>query len=678
MLNNSALQQLAQLKTTLVAQKEIKQGSVRSTTKRFGFVVLDDGREAFLDPDQMQRVLPEDRVEIEVATNSKGQLEAKLEKLLDSPLKEFVGRYVSKGTNFFVEPDLLNFNRWLFVPPQDRKGLAENDYVHCTVIRHPFSDGKAQVRVVTRLGKADEPGIENRYTVAKYQLPQEWSAPAQNQASGINWSPLVFENGEWDLTQLPFVTIDSENTRDMDDAIYISANADGWELITAIADPSKQIDIGSPLELAARERASTVYLLGQSITMLPADLSHDTYSLIPDKRRPALVCRVQIARDGSIGNFEFAEAQIRSQQKLNYQAVADHLNGEKSLQDAGFNISEDIQQMLLTLQEFARARADYRQQHALVMDEKPDYFFILNDQKKIDHVDKRERNIAHRMIEEAMLVTNICAGELFLQHPGYGIFSTHIGFRAERLNDAISLINEDRPDLIEKGLVAADLAQLDKFQQLFKELRANPNAVNTPLLSLLQRMLQAGSLSFEPIPHFGLGFKAYAMVTSPIRRYNDFFNHLAIKRILRDEPPIELEQEALAMQLQEQLNLGRQACRYLELWLQCQFMVPRIDTLHSATIGLVNGNGIGVRLDDLGIEGYALLVPKEKEPKEKDRENEVKAQFDSRRLSLTANGKTYRLDEKVHVLVKEVDVAKRKIAVEVVDEATAARLSAWL
>lgn len=669
MLNNSALQQLAQLKTSLVAQKEIKQGSVRSTTKRFGFVVLDDGREAFLDPEQMLRVLPDDRVEIEVVTNSKGQLEAKLEKLLDSPLKEFVGRYVSKGNNFFVEPDLLNFNRWLFVPPQDRKGLNENDFVHCHVIRHPFSDGKAQVRVATRLGKADEPGIENRYTVAKYQLPQEWAAPAQNQASSINWSPLVFENGELDLTQLPFVTIDSENTRDMDDAIYIAANADGWELITAIADPTKQIDIDSPLELAARQRASTVYLLGQSITMLPADLSHDTYSLIPEKRRPVLVCRVQVARDGSIGNFEFAEAQIRSQHKLNYQSVADHLNGEKTLQEAGFNISDDIQHMLLTLQEFARARAEYRQQHSLVMDDKPDYFFILNDQKKIDHVDKRERNVAHRMIEEAMLVTNLCAGELFLQHPGYGIFSTHIGFRAERLNDAISLITEDRPDLIEKGLVASDLAQLDKFQQLFKELRANPNAINTPLLSLLQRMLQAGSLSFEPIPHFGLGFKAYAMVTSPIRRYNDFFNHLAIKRILRDEPPIDIDQEALALQLQEQLNLGRQACRYLELWLQCQFMVPRIDTLHSATIGLVNSNGIGVRLDDVGIEGYAMLAPKD---------GDVKAQFDSRRLSLTIEGKTYRLDEKVHVLVKEVDITKRKIALEVVDETTAARLSAWL
>ncbi|HOY21647.1 MAG TPA: VacB/RNase II family 3'-5' exoribonuclease [Cellvibrio sp.] len=676
MLNNSALQQLAQLKTNLVAQKDIAQGTVRSTTKRFGFVLLDDGREAFLDPEQMLRVLPDDRVEVEITTNSKDQLEAKLDKLLSSSLTEFVGRYVNKGNNFFVEPDVFNFTRWLFVPPQDRKGLNVDDLVRCTVSRHPFNDGKAQVKIISRLGKADEPGIENRYTAAKFQLPNEWTAPAQNQASSINWSPLVFDNGELDLTHLPFVTIDSENTRDMDDAIYIAANESGWELITAIADPSKQIDINSPLELAARERASTVYLLGQSITMLPSELSHDTYSLIPEKKRPVLICKMQIATNGEITEYEFAEAQIRSQHKLSYQAVADDLNGVKTLNDAGFNVSDEIKNQLITLQKFAQVRADYRLQHTLVMDDRPDYFFILNDQKKIDHVDKRERNIAHRMIEEAMLVTNICAGELFVKNPGYGIFSTHIGFRAERLNDAISLITEDRLDLIEtgvieSGLTASDLAQLDKFQQLFKELRSNPNnnPKNAPLLSLLQRMLQAGSLSFEHIPHFGLGFNAYAMVTSPIRRYNDFYNHLAIKRILRGEPAIELDSAALAAQLQEQLNLGRQACRYLELWLQSQFMAQQIDTLHTGTIALVNSNGIGVRLDDLGIEGYAMLAP---------RDGEIKAQFDSRRLSLTIEGRTYRLDEKVHVLVKEVDVVKRKIAFEVVDQETADRLSAWL
>ncbi|RYY76098.1 MAG: VacB/RNase II family 3'-5' exoribonuclease [Gammaproteobacteria bacterium] len=676
MLNNTALQQLAQLKTNLVAQKDIAQGVVRSTTKRFGFVCLDDGREAFLDPEQMLRVLPDDRVEVEITTNSKEQLEAKIEKLLSSSLTEFVGRYVNKGTNFFVEPDIYNFNRWLFVPPQDRKDLNVDEFVRCTIARHPFSDGKAQVKIIARLGKADEPGIENRYTLAKFQLPNELPAPAQNQASSINWSPLVFDKGELDLTHLPFVTIDSENTRDMDDAIFITTNDNGWELITAIADPSKQIDFDSPLEVAARERASTMYLLGQSITMLPAELSHDTYSLVPEKKRPALICKMQISTAGEVKEYEFFEAQIRSQYKLSYQAVADDANGVKTLKDAGFNVSDEVKSMLNTLRAFSLKRTEYRLQHALVMDDKPDYFFILNDQKKIDHVDKRDRNIAHRMIEEAMLVTNICAGELFVKNPGYGIFSTHVGFRPERLNDAINLISEDRPDLIAAGLTANDLTKLDKFQTLFKDLRINSkidspdyNSKNAQLLSLLQRMLQAGSLSFDPIPHFGLGFNAYAMITSPIRRYNDFYNHLAIKRILRGEPAQEVDSTSLANQLQEQLNQGRQACRYLELWLQCQFMTQQLDTLHTGTIGLVNSNGIGVRLDDLGIEGYAMLAP---------RDGNVKAQFDSRRLSLTIEGKTYRLDEKVNVLVKEVDVAKRKIAFDVVDQATADRLSAWL
>lgn len=674
MLNKDTLSQLAQLKSELVAKKDIAQGIVRSTTKRFGFVKLDDGREAFLDPEQMMRVLPDDKVEVEIVTNSKDQLEARLEKLIHSSLKEFVGRYVSKGNNNFVEPDVANFNRWLFVPPQERKGLSEGDLIHCTISRHPFNDGKAQIHIINRLGKPDEPNVESRYTIAKYKLPNEWVATAQAQASSINWLPLTFDAHVLDLTHLPFVTIDSENTRDMDDAIWINKNESGWELITAIADPSKHIDMDSPLEISARVRASTVYLLGQTITMLPSDLSHDTYSLIPENKRAALICRVQISAKGEITNYEFAEAQIRSHYKLSYQTVANNLNGIESFEKAGLTISDDVKNLLNELQTFAQVRTNYRLEHALVMDEKADYFFILNDQKKIDHVEKRERNIAHRMIEEAMLATNICAGQLFLQYPGYGIFSTHVGFRPERISDAISLITEDRPDLIEAGLTANDLTQLDKFQKLFKELRTNPssdtnnNPKNTALLSLLQRMLQAGSLSFEPIPHFGLGFEAYAMVTSPIRRYNDFYNHIAIKRILRGEPKIHSKHE-LATQLQETLNIGRQACRHLELWLCSQYMATQINTLHTGTIALVNSNGIGVKLDDLGIEGYAMLAPKD---------GEVKAQFDSRRLSLTIEGKTYRLDEKVHVMINEVDIEKRKVSLGIVDEETAARLSAWL
>lgn len=665
MLNKDALQQLAQLKSAITVTKDIAQGVVRTTTKRFGFLILDDGREAFIDPDQMIRVLPDDRVEAEINTNSKGQFEAKLIKLIKPGLKEFVGRYVNKGTTDFVEPDVNNFNRWLFIPPQERKGYKVGDLIHCEVARHPFnSEGKTQIHILNRIGTLEEPGVESRYSIAKFQIPFEWQPAAQNQAGGINWSPLTFENDELDLTDLPFVTIDSENTRDMDDAIYIAPNENGWELITAIADPSKHISFDSPLEQSARARASTLYLLGQTVTMLPVDLSHDTYSLVPEQKRPALVCRMQILRDGTISAYEFAEAQIRSRHKLSYQGVFDALmsTGESPLAAPAY-----IHDMLVELKGFTQARAQYRQANALVMEERPDYSFILNDQRKIDHVERRERNIAHRMIEEAMLVTNLCAGELFLQHPGYGIFSSHIGFRPERIQDAVALIQEDRPDL-----TIGDLTQLDSFQKLFSELRANPtgNPASASLHSLLQRMLQAGSLTFDPTPHFGLGFKAYAMVTSPIRRYNDLFNHLAIKRILRGLPPEDIsDKKQFAEQLQNQINTGRQACRYAESWLGCQYAKQHIGSVHPASIGLVNSFGIGVKMEDWGLEGYALLASKE---------SEIKAQFDSRRLSLTVESNTYKLDQKVFVLINDVDVDKRKISVELVSEETAQRLSAWL
>lgn len=665
MLNNDALQQLAQLKSAIAVSKDISQGLVRTTTKRFGFLILDDGREAFIDPDQMMRVLPDDRVEAEITTNSKGQFEAKLVKLIAPGLQEFVGRYVNKGAADFVEPDVNNFNRWLFIPPQERKGYKVGDLIHCTVARHPFSnDGKIQIHILNRIGTLDEPGVESRYSIAKFQIPFEWPTAAQTQAGSINWSPLTFENNEQDLTHLPFVTIDSENTRDMDDAIYISTNNDGWELLTAIADPSKHIGFDSPLEQTARSRASTHYLLGQTVTMLPVDLSHDTYSLVPEQKRPALVCKMQIQRDGTISTFTFVEAQIRSHHKLSYQGVFDAL---METDDSSLGAPAFIHDMLVELKAFAQARAQHRQTHALMMEERPDYSFVLNEQKKIDHIEKRERNIAHRMIEEAMLATNLCAGDLFLQHPGYGIFSGHIGFRPERINDALALIQEDRPDLI-----PGDLTQLDEFTKLFRELRLNPtnHPASGPLHSLLQRMLQAGSLTFEPTPHFGLGFKAYAMATSPIRRYNDLFNHIAIKRILRGEPPIEIADKKLfAEALQNQLNNGRQAARYTESWLGCQYAAQHIGSVHQGSVALVNSFGLGIKLDDWGLDGYALLASKE---------SDVKAQFDSRRLSLTIEGKTWRLDDKVYALVKDVDLEKRKIGLEIVSEETAQRLSAWL
>jgi len=661
MLNNDALQQLSQLKSSIQSSKEMAQGVVRTTTKRFGFVKLDDGREAFVDPEQMLRVLPDDRVEIEVVTNKKGQLEARLEKLISSPLKRFVGRYVLKGNAHFVEPDVPLFNRWLFIPPQERNQCQENDLILCEIARHPFTNqGKAQVRVLSKLGQAKDPGIESRYIAARYQLPGEWSQAELEQSRRIHDAADQHTAGLVDLTHLPFITIDAENTRDMDDAIHIEALESGWRLSTAIADPTRYIEENSPLELAAKARANTVYLLGHSISMMPVELAHDTFSLVPDQQRPALVCRMVINADGSLGEFEFVEALIRSHYKLSYQNVHNFLEGDVSAIDA----PENIHALLTELHRFALVRSEHRTRHALVMEEKPDYFYQLNDQKKIERIEKRQRNLAHKLVEEAMLATNISAGLLFVRHPGYGIFSSHIGFRSERLDDVRSLVNEDKPEF-EVG----ELSQLQDFQRLLSTLRLNldDQPINATLQAILQRMLQAGALSFDFAQHFGLGFEAYATMTSPIRRYNDFYNHRAIKRILHGEPP-QAAPEGLLEQLQEQISVGRQACRQLELWLCCQYVQKENGSVHSGSITQINAHGFAVRLDDIGVEGFVQLA---------DKDAGVKPSFDPRRFCLTLEDKQFRLDQKMFVMITGVDVDKRRISLELVDSETADRLSVW-
>ncbi|MDO3385108.1 VacB/RNase II family 3'-5' exoribonuclease [Gilvimarinus sp. SDUM040013] len=666
MLSKDALSQLSQLKTVIASEKEFAEGIVRPTSKRFGFVRLDDGRDAFLDPEQMLRVLPGDRVKVSLTENSKKQLEAKLETLLNSAVSQFVGRYVRKGPAHFVEPDLPPFSRWLFIPPQERTNCSEGDLVECELIRHPFKyEGKAQIKVTNRIGKPDEPGIESRYVAAKYQLTSEWNAAAWEQAQRISHSideQALASLSREDLTAIPFVTIDSEFTRDMDDAIFAERTSEGWQLTTAIADPGSVIDFGSELELSARQRASTLYLLGNPITMLPTELSHETFSLVPDAVRPALVCTMQVNKQGELNHFEFKFAKIKSHYKLSYQGVTGLLenNDTESLAD---KLPESVTASLQTLEKIASARIEYRQKNALVMEDRADFQYWLNDQKKIERIEKRSRNLAQKLVEEAMLATNICAGKLFSEHPNSGLFSTHIGFRQERVEEVNQLIAGELPDMAER-----DFSNLDNFRKLFRTLRqhAGDNQAKARLNSLLQRMQQAGSLSLENAGHFGLGFEHYATVTSPIRRYQDLYNHYALKALLNGTPAPGASPEDVE-RLQETLTTGRQATRMLESWLLCHYMADKIGTVHFGTVVGVSGRGINVKLDDIGIDGFVQLSEKGK-PKPK---------FDSGRLTLVTPEAEFYLDDAVCVKVKQVDNLGRRMELELVDKETAERLKAF-
>ncbi|WP_043315840.1 VacB/RNase II family 3'-5' exoribonuclease [Microbulbifer sp. HZ11] len=642
MLNADALKQLSQLKTDIRSTKEFAEGRVRGANGKFGFVVLDDGREAFLPPAEMDRVFPGDRVKVSLTEEDKGKLSAELDSLIASDLKYLVGQYIQRGQGHFIQPSEHGLSRWIFLPPKARGKAQPGEFIACSITRHPFKDGKSQAKVENIIGKPDMAGIEHAFVVAQHRLPNEFSEAALKQAEAI---PSQLESvcaGRKDLSDLGFVTIDAESTRDMDDAIAVTRTENGWKLHIAVADPSSLIEAESPLDKEARARANSVYLAGETIPMLPANLCENSFSLLQGEQRPALVMHITITSDGALNGFDYEFATIRSQHKLSYAQVARFIDGDASAVPTAHHAP------LSELDALSKARAQYRAGHSLVMEDRPDYELILNEQRKIERIEKQERSSAQRMVEEAMLAANICAGEK-LAALGGGCFSVHLGFRDERMAEIRALLKDAMPEFADQ-----DLHQLDIYLNLVKTLASRGDDESKNVLAVLKRMLRPGELSGNAAAHLGLGLAHYATVTSPIRKFNDMHNHRVLRAAAEAQPlPVFTGDDGES--LQQSVTTGRQADRALQQWLYCQFLENKIGETFTGKVTLVNGAGIGVRLDDNGINGFVRFNSK-KNPFE----------FDGKRLRITRGKERFQLDQGVEIKIAAVDTDKRRIAFELV------------
>ena len=290
MLNQDSLTQLKGLKSQMEAEKERAEAVVKGTQARYGFAVLDDGREIFIPPDEMLKAFPDDRVRVCIRPTKDNKTIADIEKLLDSPLADFTGRCVRKGKAVFVEPDLPQLRRWLFIPPHARNGVKEGDYIRCAILRHPIRDGKPQAKVLSVIGDEDTPGIENLYCMSKYRLAAEWGSASRKELEQrlAECRPLETERRR-DLTDLEFVSIDAAKTQDIDDALYAEIAEGGWNLFVAIADPTAYIDGQSTLHRDVAARGTSVYFHGDVLPMLPEELSQGTCALSEGSDRPAPV-----------------------------------------------------------------------------------------------------------------------------------------------------------------------------------------------------------------------------------------------------------------------------------------------------------------------------------------------------------------------------------------------------
>jgi VacB/RNase II family 3'-5' exoribonuclease len=634
MLSQDTLSQLQGLKSLMESQKERTEAVIKGTQARYGFAVLDDGREIFIPPQEMLKVFPNDRVKVCIRPTKDNKTIADIEKLVSSPLAEFTGRCVRKDKAVFVQPDLPQFNRWLFIPPQARNGAEEGDYLRCAILRHPIRDGKPQAKVLAVLGNENTPGIENLYCMAKYGLATKWSSESKEELKQVLAQRRPIETQKRrDLTDLEFVSIDAAKTLDIDDALYAEISSDGWTLFVAIADPTAYIPFDSNLHRDVAARGISIYFHGDVLPMLPEELSQDTCALSEGVDRAALVCKIAVSDSGEIGAFEFIEATVRSRAKLSYYAVDRYLNGQ-------FDELMSHATPLETLYQVYRALRGRREESDLVMEERQEFRWILNEKKQIESIEPSEKLLSQKLVEECMVAANRCAARFLAAHNASGPFVAHPGFREDRYDEVRKFLNMHAPELAE-----LDPSTLAGYRGIMRGLCTPGKTL--PLRHMVNRLLTRADLSTEPALHMGMALPSYTNCTSPLRKYVDFLVHLQIKAALGGGAARVVDEQMLS-DLKARLAAGRGATLEAERWLASNYLQkltrenPAL--VFPATITHVTSSGFTVRLDDSGLTGFVDL-----------RKDPEKFSYDKWTASLTSTTRRFQLDQSVQLNLSAVD-----------------------
>ena len=629
MLDSSALSQLKDLNKQIHDATERVTGEVKGTRKRFGFVISESDKQEYLLPQsEMEKVLPGDTVQCILERSDKTDEKpiARIEKLLSTDFSYFLGKIKAKNNQLYVLPDHPQLTRWIFIPPKHRKNLNDGELVGATICQHPFKHkGRVQAQVSQIIGREEDAYIEHRFSVAKHQLPhKDWQ---QDELEAIRMTAEQIIDDEIasgqreDLRDHCFITIDGNNTQDLDDALHIKTLANGDYLLSvAIADVTAFVDINSPLDRLAQQQMSSIYLPGQKIPMLPDVLSSNLCSLKEHQDRLALVCNITIQPDGNILCCDYQSAVIRSQGKLNYDDVSAHIhsidnaNSDKGSNNKAENCAESIEinasesktyspeysdtisAQISQLHQMSQARRNWRDTNASIMPDSPNYRLELDENGKMTGIEFHQRNIAQRLVEECMLACNNATALFLAKHSNSALFVGANGFRPEQLPGIQRLLKKHMPDFAAQHDDINQLSQYIAFQQQLLE----SSEIN--LADILKKKLKRSEWQTAKVAHYGLGFEAYTTFTSPIRKYSDVIVHRLIKRLVNNKPIKPLNEDLISRlnQLNQSVRAAQRDC---ELSLKCQFLKQKLGDTFTGTVSMVNHRQIGVYWPEFDIHG---------------------------------------------------------------------------
>ena len=633
-------------------------GKVTGHPDGHGFVISPETpNKLFCSAREMTKVMHGDDVIVKIISQStSGRAEVIIDKVIKHNTQSIVGKIYTEGRITFLRP--LNKKQQdvvIITPP--KKPIS--DYVCLTITHQPSLKSPPMGEISEIINPSRVRNMDVLLAIKSYQLPNEWKKAQLRHTKKFNKRiakaecEIEIKKGRKDLRHLPFCTIDGKDAKDFDDAVYCQAlDKQGWQLIVSIADVSHYIQPNDPLDEEAQKRGNSIYFPGQVIPMLPEELSNGLCSINPKVSRFSLSCEMQINSQGEVEQFAFYPSIIKSHARLTYKQVNNLLKSQnhKKWQEH----PNKLKASLLNLRELHKVQKKARKQRGAIDVETQSVEFSISAKGKIKKIKCQKRKLSHRIIEECMLMANVCAANYLRQHNKLFLYRIHDQPKTQKIQALRELLNDldikfdqrDNPSPIE-------------FAKILHHSKKKPykSIVETAVL----RSFKQAKYDMENIGHFGLNYPAYTHFTSPIRRYPDLLVHRAIKEAIahqadKNQAQLTSKLKHLGEHLSHTERRADEATREVTERLKCEYASRHINDIFSGTISSVVNFGLFVDLDNIYTEGLLHISSLGSEY----------FMYDEIHHCLTGenSGKKYVVGGKVKVRITRVSIEDRRIYLE--------------
>jgi len=645
----------------LVNSRDLIAGRIIGHPDGFGFIKPDDGSDdLFLSPREMDQLIHNDRAVVRVSgIDKKGRREGAVVEIIERNTHQVVGRLYKERGFTYVVPDIKNIAQTVLIEKGDAGKAKVGQIVVAEILEQPTKLRQPIGRVIEVLGDHMAPGMEIEMAIRSYELPNQWPDELLKEIKPLKDEvPESAKQNRVDLRDTPLVTIDGEDARDFDDAVYCQKTSTGWKLLVAIADVSHYVQINTALDREAQNRSTSVYFPERVIPMLPEILSNGLCSLNPDVDRLCMVCELYISQQGKVFRSRFFEAVMRSHARLTYTNVAKILvEGDKKLAKQYKALMPHLQELYALYKVLRKSREE---RGAMDFDTQ-ETRIVFGPNRKIEKIVPVVRNDAHKLIEECMITANMAAARFLNRKKMPKLLRIHDGPSPDKLLSLRSFLGE-------LGLRLGGGAKptpLD-YMHLMDSIQGRPDAhlIQTVLLRSMSQAVYSPELK----GHFGLALEAYAHFTSPIRRYPDLLVHRAIRHCLQGKTAENFsyglpDMEKLGEHCSANERRADDATRDVISWLKCEYMMDKVGEEFPGIISSVTSFGLFIELTEIYVEGLVHISNLAQDY----------FHFDptSHQLLGEKTGIRYRLGDSVRVKVVRVDLDEKKIDFELVHKQAA-------